>query len=92
MIKSDLVKKMAEKSGLTQVDAEKALDAFMDSVVEAMKAGEEVKLVGFGQFYIKTTKERRGRNPATKEEIVIPAKKPVKLKLGALLRKATEGK
>lgn len=90
MIKSDLVKKMSEKSGLTQVDAEKALDAFMESVVEAMKAGEEVKLVGFGQFYVKTTKERQGRNPATGDKITIPAKKHVKLRLGALLRKATE--
>ena len=55
--------------------AEVAVKAVTDSIVEALKNGEKVQLVGFGTFEVKARGERKGRNPKTGEEIVIPASK-----------------
>lgn len=73
MNKADLISKMADKSKLTKKDAEAALKAFIESVQEALEAGDKVQLVGFGTFEARQRAERTGRNPKTKEEIVIPA-------------------
>lgn len=73
MNKSELVASMAEKSGLTKKDAESALNALMDSVMEALEKKEKVQLVGFGTFEAVDRAARTGRNPMTQEEIQIPA-------------------
>lgn len=82
MNKADLITSMAEKSGLTKKDAEKALKSFIDSVEETMEKGEKVQLVGFGTFEVRTRGERKGRNPRTMEEIAIPASKAPVFKAG----------
>jgi len=71
--KSELITNVAEKSGLTKKDAEAALKALIESVVEALENKDKVQLVGFGTFETKERAERVGRNPRTKEEITIPA-------------------
>lgn len=86
MNKSDLVASMAEKSDLSKKDAEKALNAFMDSVEEAMIKGDKVQLVGFGSFEVRQRAERKGRNPQTKAEITIPASKTPIFKVGKALK------
>ncbi|MHC1685527.1 MAG: HU family DNA-binding protein [Clostridiaceae bacterium] len=73
MNKSELITNIAEKSGLTKKDAEAALKALIESVVEALENKDKIQLVGFGTFETKERAERVGRNPRTKEEIVIPA-------------------
>lgn len=73
MNKSELITNVAEKSGLTKKDAEAALKALIESVVEALENKDKVQLVGFGTFETKERAERVGRNPRTKEEITIPA-------------------
>lgn len=73
MNKSELITNIAEKSGLTKKDAESALKALIESVVEALENKDKIQLVGFGTFETKERAERVGRNPRTKEEIVIPA-------------------
>jgi DNA-binding protein HU-beta len=73
MNKADLITNMAEKSGLTKKDAEKALKALVESVEEALEKGDKVQLVGFGTFETRSRGERKGRNPRTMEEIAIPA-------------------
>ncbi len=83
MNKRDLINSIAEKANLTKVDAAKALDATMESVVEAMKAEDKVALIGFGTFSVQHKPERIGRNPLTKAQITIPAKKVVKFKPGS---------
>ena len=75
MNKANLIAKMAEKSELTKKQAEAALNAFVDTVTEAMKEGDKVQLMGFGTFEVKVRAARQGRNPATKENIEIPEKK-----------------
>lgn len=92
MNKSELVSKIAEKSGLTKKDSEKALDALVESIMEALQNGDKLQLVGFGTFEIRDRAERKGRNPQTGEEIVIPATKAPIFKAGTELKKAVSGK
>ena len=73
MNKTDLIAKIAEKSELSKKDAEKALNAFVDSVTDALKAGDKVALVGFGTFETKKRAARKGKNPQTGAVIDIPA-------------------
>jgi DNA-binding protein HU-beta len=77
---------MAEKSGLTKKDAEKALKSFIESVDEALAKDDKVQLVGFGTFEVKARAERQGRNPKTLETITIPASKVPVFKAGKELK------
>ncbi len=88
MNKSDLVSAMAEAAGITKADADKALDAFTDSVTSALKKGDKVSLVGFGTFSTSKRKARKGRNPQTGEEIQIAASTVPKFKAGKGLKDA----
>ncbi len=85
MNKSELINAIAEKAGLSKVDAKKALEAFTATVEETLVAGGKIALVGFGTFSINEKGERTGINPKTKEAIKIAAKKVVKFKAGAEL-------
>jgi len=83
MNKTDLVKKMAEGSGISQAEAKKALDAALAAIKDALVAGDKVALIGFGTFSVNERPAREGINPATKEKISIAAKKVAKFKAGA---------
>lgn len=83
MNKTELIAKIAEGSGLSKVDAKKALEATLEAITTALKADDKVALIGFGTFSTSERPERQGINPATKETITIPAKKVVKFKAGA---------
>ena len=87
MNKADLVSIMAEKAGMTKVDAKKALEAFMEASAEALQKGDRISLVGFGTFSTSNHPARKGRNPKTGAEIIIPEKTVVKFKAGAELLK-----
>lgn len=86
MNKKELIEKMAEKAGLKKTEAEKALKAFEESVVDALKKDDKVTLVGFGTFAVSERKARKGRNPQTGQEINIPAKKAPKFVPGKLFK------
>lgn len=86
MNKTELIAAMAEKSGLTKKDAELALKAFIESVEEALVAGEKVQLIGFGTFETRERAAREGRNPKTREVIQIPACKAPAFKPGSALK------
>ena len=73
MSKTEICAKIAEKAGLTKADAKKALEAFQEAVVEAVKADDKVQLTGFGTFAKKERAAREGRNPATGETMQIAA-------------------
>ena len=90
MNKSELISAMAAESQMSKADAKKALDAFITSVTNAMKAGDKVSLVGFGTLSVSERAERTGINPSTKATITIPAKKVAKFKAGAELSAAVE--
>jgi DNA-binding protein HU-beta len=86
MNKAELVAAMAEASGLSKKDAEKALKAFTDVVSDELKKGEKVQLVGFGTFEVSERAERDGRNPQSGEPMKIPASKAPKFKAGKGLK------
>ena len=86
MNKAELISVMAEKSGLTKKDSEKALNSFIEAVEEALVKGDKVQLVGFGTFEVRERSARKGRNPQTAEEIDIPAASVPAFKAGKALR------
>ncbi len=88
MKKSELVAIMAEKAELKKVDAEKALNAFVDAVTEALAKGDKISLVGFGSFETKKRAARKGKNPLTGEEISIAASTVPAFKAGRGLKDA----
>lgn len=88
MNKTELVSAVAEKAGLSKKDAEKVINATVDSITAALKAGDKVQLVGFGAFEVKSRAARQGRNPRTKETITIPASKSPVFKAGKALKDA----
>ena len=88
MNKTELVAAVAEKAGLSKKDAEKAVAAFVDSVVDTLKAGDKVQLVGFGTFEVRERAARTGINPQTKQTIKIAASKNPVFKAGKALKDA----
>jgi len=88
--KADLVAAVAEKAEVSKKDAEKAVNAVLASIEEALARNEKVQLVGFGTFEVKERAERTGRNPQTKETIVIPASRVPGFKAGKALRDAVQ--
>lgn len=85
MNKSELISAIAEKAGISKVDAKAALEATIVSISEAVAKGDKVALVGFGTFSVAEKAARTGINPATKAKIEIPARIVVKFKAGAEL-------
>ena len=88
MNKFEIISQIAEKSGLSKKDAEKALAATVDAITEAVSTGDKVQLVGFGSFEVKQREARVGRNPKTKEAIEIPATRVPVFKAGRALKDA----
>ena len=92
MNKTELIAAMSEEAGLTKKDAEKALDAFTDTVSKALTAGDKVQLVGFGTFEVRDKKEKEAINPRTKEKVLVPARKSPAFKAGKALKDAVDVK
>lgn len=86
MNKTELIAAVAEKSGLTKKDAEKAVGAVIESVMESVANDEKVQIVGFGTFELRTRNERTGRDPRTNESIIIPAAKVPAFKAGKVFK------
>ena len=86
MNKTELIAAMSEEAGLTKKDAEKALDAFTDTVSKALTAGDKVQLVGFGTFETTKRAAREGRNPQTGKTVKIAASVVPKFKAGKALK------
>lgn len=88
MNKNELIAAAAVKSGVTKKDAEKVINAVLESITGALVEGEKVQLVGFGAFDVKERPARVGRNPKTKEEIEIAASRAPQFKAGKALKDA----
>lgn len=86
MNKKELVSEMAQKSGLTMRDADKALNAFIEVVSESLQKSESVQLVSFGTFEVRQRAARDGKNPRTGETIHMPAAKVPAFKAGKALK------
>ena len=88
MNKNDLIASVADGSGLSKADAGRAVDAVFASIADALKGGDEVRIVGFGSFSVAHRAASTGRNPRTGEAIQIAASKQPKFKAGAPLKDA----
>ena len=82
MNKATLIAIIADKTDLTRKQAEAAVNAFTETVLEALKDGDKVQMMGFGTFEIKERAARVGRKPSTGETIEIPAKRIPTFKAG----------
>ncbi|MBV9336731.1 MAG: HU family DNA-binding protein [Solirubrobacterales bacterium] len=88
MTKQEFVDQVADRAGLSKKDAAGAVDAFLDTVEDALKRGSEVTFSGFGKFSVSQRSAREGRNPATGEKIQIAASRVPRFTAGASLKKA----
>ncbi|HGJ5890458.1 MAG TPA: HU family DNA-binding protein [Arsenophonus apicola] len=90
MNKTELISKVAEKSGLSKKDAEKAVNAFIEAVTESLKSGNDVQLIGFGSFQVKQRAARDGKNPKTGKPLKIAAANVPSFKAGQRLKEAVK--
>ena len=88
MNKTELIAAVAEKANITKKESELVVAATFDAIVDALKEGEKVQLVGFGSFEVKHRAARTGRNPKTKEAITIAASSSPTFKAGKALKDA----
>lgn len=88
MTKPEFIAEVAKSAGTTKADAEKVVNAVIDTIQNTLKNGGSVQLVGFGTFEVKTRAAREGVNPRTKQKIKIPAKKTPSFKVGKKLKDA----
>ncbi len=86
MHKTDIIKAIANETGLSQKDSGAAVEAFLKAATKALKKGDAVTLIGFGTFKTIKTASRKGRNPQTGKEITIKASKRVKFTAGKALK------
>ena len=90
--KAQLIASVAKDTGLTKVDAEKAVKSTFDNISSALKKGDNVTLIGFGTFSVYKRSARKGKNPRTGETIKIAAKKVPKFKAGKALSNLVDKK
>ena len=86
MNRNELVDAVSNKTDMRKSEASKAVDAVFDAIADALKGGDEVRLVGFGTFSVAARAASEGRNPRTGEKIKIAASKQAKFKPGKGLR------
>jgi len=89
--KTELVALVAQKAQMSKESAAEAVDATFDSIESALRSGDTVRIVGFGNFQVAHRKASKGRNPRTGEPIQIPASNIPKFKAGKALKEAVNG-
>lgn len=88
MNKSELVDAVAKQAGVAKTQAQKTVDAVLETIQTALKKGDDVRLVGFGTFSVAKRAATTGRNPRTGEAIKIPARKQPRFSAGKQLKEA----
>jgi DNA-binding protein HU-beta len=88
MKRKELIERIAEEAGVPKSEAHKHFEAFEEVVTEALKAGEEIQITGFGKFSVRERKAREGMNPQTGEKMKIPAQKVPAFRAGNALKEA----
>ena len=88
MNKTEFIGAVAANANISKVDAKRVINAFIQTVEEALLEGDKVALLGFGSFVVLEKGARKGINPKTKEPINIPARKVIKFKPGTILAKS----
>ena len=93
MTKQEFIERVAQRSGLQRRDAQKAVDAFIETVTDALSQGDEIAFTGFGKFSTQQRAERQGVNPRNPgERVTIPASTVPKFSAGSALKTAVRGR
>ena len=92
MNKTEFVKHIAQQHSCSQVEADKIIDMFTSSVIDAMGQGKEISLIGFGSFSVQRVEAREGRNPRTGDALKIAAYNQPKFKVSQKLKDAVNNK
>lgn len=93
MTKQEFIDRVAQRAGLQRRDAQKAVDAFLDTVQDALTQGDEIAFTGFGKFSTQRRAERQGVNPRNpSEKVTIPASTVPKFSAGSSLKSAVRGR
>ena len=87
LTKADIVEDIYRNTDLNRPQARKAVETFLESIKATLGSGEDVLISGFGKFYVKEKKERRGRNPATDKDLILPRIKAIAFKCSSVLRR-----
>jgi integration host factor subunit alpha len=91
LTKADIIKAIAEQNGYTKKKSIETVEAILEIIKRALESGEDVLISGFGKFCVKEKKERRGRNPATDETMMLAQRRVVTFKCSRKLREKTNG-
>ena len=91
LTKANLIEALAEKSGLPKNNASAVVEAFLETIKHTLESGEDVMISGFGKFTVKEKKQRKGRNPATGNDLMLDARRVVRFKCSNLLRDRING-
>ena len=86
--KTELIRRVAQKAGKSNKETADLVNATLDAIRDSLKTGEEVRLVGFGSFSVRTTAARTGVNPQTRAKIQVPSKQRVRFSPGKELNDA----
>ena len=91
LTKHDIVEQVYNELGLSKNQSVETVEALLELIKASLESGEDVLVSGFGKFCVKKKKERKGRNPATGEDDILPARRVVKFKCSGKLRKTVNG-
>jgi nucleoid DNA-binding protein len=87
LTKDDLIVTVMDQLDMSKAKAKETFDSVIGTISDAIEEGSDVSIHGFGIFSVKNTNERMGRNPATGEEVLIPAGKKLSFKISSVLKK-----
>ncbi len=90
LTKSDLIQKVVDSSSLKKMEAAKFVEDFFEVIIKSLESGDSVKVPGFGNFILRDKKARIGRNPKTKEEYPIDARRVVSFRTSNILKSAVK--
>ena len=91
LTKADIISAIQTENGYSLQKSADTVETLLEIIKRTMETGEDVLVSGFGKFQVKTKKERRGRNPATNEDLILPPRKVVTFKCSGKLRDKVNG-
>ena len=91
LTKSDLIDSVSSESGFTKKQSTDIVETIIHTMKDTLATGEDVLISGFGKLCVKQKAERKGRNPATSEDLMLPERKVVTFKCSGKLRERING-
>ena len=86
LTKASIIETVSTENGWAAKQSSEYVDLLLEIMKKTLASGEDVLISGFGKFHVKSKKERRGRNPATDEDLILPPRKVVTFKCSGRLR------